>query len=121
MVVGDGAIGTTVDANLYETFSSRGFDVRLADLFERLRVATPSSGSVRFDQGNEARHSYPINCCSIAMPLTEQGAYMATGDLECGWQGRGCRSNISQRDEVQCASMRALRYDILDVLKEPYL
>jgi hypothetical protein len=39
MVVGDGAIGTTVDANLYETFSSGGFDVRLADLFERPRVA----------------------------------------------------------------------------------
>jgi hypothetical protein len=28
---------------------------------------------------------------------------------------------ITQRDEVQCASMRALRYDILDVLKEPCL
>jgi hypothetical protein len=89
MVVGDGATGTTVDANLYETFASRGFDVRLADLFERLRVATPPSGSVRFDQGNEACHGYPINCCSIAMPLTEQGAYMTTGDLACGWQGSG--------------------------------
>jgi hypothetical protein len=65
------------------------FDVSLADLFERLRVATPPSGSVRFGQGNEACHGYPINCCSIAMPLTEQGAYMTTGDLECGWQGSG--------------------------------
>jgi hypothetical protein len=78
MVVGDGATGTTVDANLYETFSSRGF-----------RVATPPSGSVRFDQDNEACHGYPINCCSIAMPPMEQGAYMTTGDLECGWQGWG--------------------------------
>jgi hypothetical protein len=84
MVVGNGTTGTTVDANLYGTFSSRESDVRLADLFERLRVATPPSGSVRFDQGNEACHGYPINCCSVAMPLTEQGAYMTTGDLECG-------------------------------------
>jgi hypothetical protein len=29
--------------------------------------------------------NYPINCCSIAMPLTEQGAYMTAGELECGW------------------------------------
>ena len=53
MAVGDTATGTTALTNLYQKFSSRAFDGRLADLFERLGVATDSSGGIRFDQGAE--------------------------------------------------------------------
>jgi hypothetical protein len=53
MAVGDKAAGTAALSNLYEKFSSRAFDGRLADLFERLGVAKDPSGSIRFDQGAE--------------------------------------------------------------------
>jgi predicted metalloprotease with PDZ domain len=53
MAVGDRATGTTALTNLYEKFSSHAIDGSLADLFERLGVATNPSGSIRFDQGAE--------------------------------------------------------------------
>ena len=53
MTVGDKATGTTALTNLYERFSSRAFDVNLADLFTRLGVAADPSGSIRFDQTAE--------------------------------------------------------------------
>ena len=53
MAVGDKATGTTALSKLYEKFSSQAFDGSLADLFERLGVATNPSGGIRFDQGAE--------------------------------------------------------------------
>jgi hypothetical protein len=53
MAVGDRATRTSALTNLYYKFSSYAFDGKLADLFERLGIATNPSGSIRFDQGAE--------------------------------------------------------------------
>jgi hypothetical protein len=49
MAAGDRATSTTALSNPYERFSSRGFDGRLAALFERLGVGPDQSGGVRFE------------------------------------------------------------------------
>ena len=53
MAVGDREAGTAVLSNLYEKFSSHGFDGRLPELFEQLGVVPDESGNLRFIQNTD--------------------------------------------------------------------
>ena len=53
MAVGDRATGTTALTNLYETFSDRGFNGSLSELFARLGIESSQSTSVEFNQRAE--------------------------------------------------------------------